>query len=93
MDKWIRDMTDIASKMYHANIICQAIARGLRSQNSQYFNYRKYMILCKETETKPQKISDLKIPGAFIVGNMIICNKIVNNASLRAMFFRTINMK
>lgn len=34
MDKWRKNMTDMASKMNNAIIIWQAIARGLRSQNA-----------------------------------------------------------
>jgi hypothetical protein len=29
MDTWIRDTTDIGPNMYRANIVSQAIARGL----------------------------------------------------------------
>ena len=39
------------------------------------------------------KISDLKMLGALIVENLVICNKIVNKASLRAMVFLNINQK
>lgn len=51
------------------------------------------MTICKETVTKLLKVSDLKIPGALIVGNMVICNKAVDKASLRAMVFLNINQK
>ena len=40
--------------------------------------------------TKLLKVSDLKMPGALIVVNTIICNKIVNKESLRAMVFLNI---
>jgi hypothetical protein len=39
------------------------------------------------------KISDLKVHRALVVGNRIICNKIVNKASLRAIVFLNINQK
>lgn len=39
------------------------------------------------------KAPDLKLPSAFIVGNIVICNKIVNRASLRTMIFLNINQK
>lgn len=51
------------------------------------------IFICKETMTKPEKVSDLKMLGALIVGNTDICNKIVNKASLRAMVFLNINQK
>jgi hypothetical protein len=38
------------------------------------------MIICKQTVTKPLKVSDLKMPRALIVRNMVICNQIVNKA-------------
>lgn len=39
------------------------------------------------------KISDLKMLGALIVENLVICNKIVNKASLRPMGFLNIKQK
>ena len=50
-------------------------------------------IICKDTVTKLLKVSDLKMPGALIVVNTIICNKIVNKESLRAMVFLNITQK
>ena len=49
--------------------------------------------ICRETVTKLLKVSDLKMPGALIVVNTIICNKIVNKESLRVMVFLNINQK
>jgi hypothetical protein len=43
--------------------------------------------------TKLLKVSDLKMPGSLIVGNMVNSNKIVNKASLQAMGFLKINQK
>lgn len=45
------------------------------------------MVTCNGIVTKPSKVSDLKMPGALIVGNVIIGNKNVNKAFVRAMFF------
>jgi hypothetical protein len=42
MYEWIRDKSNIGSKVFHANIIGQAIARGLLYQNVRCFNCRKY---------------------------------------------------
>lgn len=42
---------------------------------------------------QPLKISALKMLGALTVGNMLIYNKSVNQASLRAMVFLNINQK
>lgn len=39
------------------------------------------------------KVSDLKVHRALVVGNRIICNKIVNKASLRPMGFLNIKQK
>lgn len=50
-------------------------------------------VICKETVTRVLKASDLKMPSALIVGKMIVCNKIVNKASLRTMVFLNINQK
>lgn len=33
MEEWLREMTDIGSKVYNAMIIGQAIAKYFRSQN------------------------------------------------------------
>lgn len=44
------------------------------------------MVICKETVTKPPKVSDLEMPSALIVGNMVICKNIANKTSLRARF-------
>ena len=43
--------------------------------------------------TKPLNVLDLNMPSALIVDNMVICNKILNKASLRAMVFLNINQK
>ena len=51
------------------------------------------MVIFKDTVTKTLKILDLKISGALIIGNMVICNKIVNKESLRVMVFLNINQK
>ena len=51
------------------------------------------MIICKQTVTKPLKSSNLKMLSALIVGIVVICNKIVNKASLRATIFLNINQK
>ena len=50
-------------------------------------------VFCKETVTKLLKASDLKMPCALIVGNIVICNKIVNKASQRTMIFLNISQK
>lgn len=42
MDTWIRDTTDIGPNMYRANIVSQAIARGLWYQSAQRFNFVEY---------------------------------------------------
>ena len=49
--------------------------------------------ICKKTVTKQLKVSDLKMSGALTVGNMVICNKIVNQVSLREMVFLSMNQK
>lgn len=60
--------------------------RGPQYQNVWYLNCRKYGHLLR-VMTKPLKVSDLKVPCAFTVGNLVICNKIMNKTSLRVMFF------
>ena len=50
-------------------------------------------VICKEIVTKQLKVSDLKMSGALSVGNMVICNKIVNQVSLREMVFLNMNQK
>lgn len=50
MDEWIKDITDIGSLEHHANIIEQAIARGLRYQNTQCFNCGKFCHLKRNCE-------------------------------------------
>ena len=72
--------------MYYAKII------GLQYQNAQCFNFRKYSHLQRDV-TKPLNVLDLNMPSALIVDNMVICNKILNKASLRAMVFLNINKK
>lgn len=53
IDDWIRDMTNIGSNVYHANIIGQGRARGVQYQNVWHFT-------CKEAVSK---ILPLKTPG------------------------------
>ena len=50
-------------------------------------------VFCKETVTKLLKVSDLKMPSALIVENMLTCKKIVNKLSLQGMVFLDINQK
>ena len=45
------------------------------------------IVICKETMIRPLKVSDHKMLGAVIVGNLVICNKIVKKAPSRAMAF------
>lgn len=47
----------------------------------------------QRTVNKPPKVSDLKMPGALFVGYVIIGNKIMNKAFVRAMFFLNKNQK
>jgi hypothetical protein len=86
MDKWIKDTTDIGCNMYYAKII------GLQYQNAQCYNCRKYVHLQRDRDQGPKGLRS-QMPGALIVGNTGICNKIVNEASLRAMVFLSINQK
>jgi hypothetical protein len=43
MEEWIRDVTNIGSNVYHANIIGQVIVRGLEYQNAWCINCGKYV--------------------------------------------------
>ena len=38
-------------------------------------------------------VSNIKRPGDSVVGNLVICNKIVNKVSIRAVIFLNINQK
>ena len=42
MAEWIRDVIDIGSNVYHANIISHTIARGLQYQHALCFNCGKF---------------------------------------------------
>ena len=51
------------------------------------------IVICKETMIRPLKVSDHKMLGAVIVGNLVICSKIINKDSLRAKIFLNTNQK
>lgn len=70
----------------------QGIARGLQYQTPSV-STEGNSVICRETVMQPLKISALKMLGALTVGNMLIYNKSVNQASLRAMVFLNINQK
>lgn len=93
MDKWMRCTTNIGSNVYCAESVEQAIARGLRPQNSPGFSCGNYGHLQRNGDQAAEGLSSQNtwILGALIGRNLVVSNKIVNGASLRSVSFININ--
>ena len=75
-----RDTTDIGSNMYLGTTLDHSIPRELWSLHVGPVEGN--MVLWKHSMCKLLYVSDLKMTGAFVVGNLFICHIKWNKASL-----------